>query len=136
MIDGLFFTGSSNVGHLLHEQFGGQPEKILALEMGGNNPLIVQNVADVDGAVHHTIQSAFLSAGQRCTCARRLLVPKGKKGDEFLARLVDVASRIQVGDFDAEPQPFMGSVISAQAAEMLLQAGAICWRKAPVPCLR
>lgn len=124
MIDGLFFTGSSNVGHLLHEQFGGQPEKILALEMGGNNPLIVQNVADVDGAVHHTIQSAFLSAGQRCTCARRLLVPKGKKGDEFLARLVDVASRIQVGDFDAEPQPFMGSVISAQAAEMLLQAQA------------
>jgi succinylglutamic semialdehyde dehydrogenase len=124
MIDGLFFTGSSNVGHLLHEQFGGQPEKILALEMGGNNPLIVQNVADVDGAVHHTIQSAFLSAGQRCTCARRLLVPKGKKGDEFLARLVEVASRIQMGEFDADPQPFMGSVISAQAADMLLQAQA------------
>jgi succinylglutamic semialdehyde dehydrogenase len=86
--------------------------------------LIVQNVADVDGAVHHTIQSAFLSAGQRCTCARRLLVPKGKKGDEFLARLVEVASRIQMGEFDADPQPFMGSVISAQAADMLLQAQA------------
>jgi succinylglutamic semialdehyde dehydrogenase len=81
-------------------------------------------VADVDGAVHHTIQSAFLSAGQRCTCARRLLVPKGKKGDEFLARLVEVASRIQMGEFDADPQPFMGSVISAQAADMLLQAQA------------
>lgn len=119
-IDGLFFTGSSTVGHLLHEQFGGQPEKILALEMGGNNPLIVQDVADIDGAVHHALQSAFLSAGQRCTCARRLLVPKGTKGDRFIDRLTEVAARIQVGEFDAEPQPFMGSVISAEAAEKLL----------------
>ncbi|WP_226595837.1 succinylglutamate-semialdehyde dehydrogenase [Marinobacter nauticus] len=124
LIDGLFFTGSSTVGHLLHEQFGGQPEKILALEMGGNNPLIVQNVSDLDGAVHHALQSAFLSAGQRCTCARRLLVPKGKKGDEFLARLVEVAARITVAEFDADPQPFMGSVISADAADQLLKAQA------------
>ncbi|WP_138438786.1 succinylglutamate-semialdehyde dehydrogenase [Marinobacter alexandrii] len=124
MIDGLFFTGSSTVGHLLHEQFGGQPEKILALEMGGNNPLIVQDVADVDGAVHHALQSAFLSAGQRCTCARRLLVPRGKKGDEFLDRLVELSGRIQVGEFDADPQPFMGSVISAEAADKLLGAQA------------
>ncbi len=129
MVDGLFFTGSSNVGHKLHEQFGGQPEKILALEMGGNNPLIVQNVADVDGAVHHTIQSAFMSAGQRCTCARRLLVPKGKKGDEFLARLVAVASNIQVAEFDADPQPFMGSVISPAAADQLLQVQAAMLEK-------
>ncbi|MGM0766438.1 MAG: succinylglutamate-semialdehyde dehydrogenase [Pseudomonadota bacterium] len=123
-IDGLFFTGSSTVGHLLHEQFGGQPEKILALEMGGNNPLIVQDVADIDGAVHHALQSAFLSAGQRCTCARRLLVPKGTKGDRFIERLTEVAARIRVGEFDAEPQPFMGSVISAEAAETLLAAQA------------
>ena len=122
LIDGLFFTGSSTVGHLLHKQFGGQPEKILALEMGGNNPLIVQDVADVDGAVHHALQSAFLSAGQRCTCARRLLVPKGKKGDAFIDRLVEVSARIKVGEFDADPQPFMGSVISAEAAEKLLAA--------------
>lgn len=124
LIDGLFFTGSSTVGHLLYEQLGGQPEKILALEMGGNNPLIVQDISDVDGAVHHALQSAFLSAGQRCTCARRLLVPKGKKGDEFLERLVQVAARIHVGEFDTKPQPFMGAVISVQAAEKLLAAQA------------
>ena len=41
-LDGLFFTGSSRTGQRLHEQFAGQPEKILALEMGGNNPLIVE----------------------------------------------------------------------------------------------
>ncbi|MDC0662491.1 succinylglutamate-semialdehyde dehydrogenase [Marinobacter sp. SS21] len=121
-IDGLFFTGSSNVGHLLHQQFGGQPEKILALEMGGNNPLIVQDVSDLDGAVHHALQSAFLSAGQRCTCSRRLLVPNGKAGDAFLARLTDVAGRIVPGHFDAEPQPFMGAVVSLAAADKLLEA--------------
>ncbi|MDX1634027.1 MAG: succinylglutamate-semialdehyde dehydrogenase [Marinobacter sp.] len=121
MIDGLFFTGSPTVGHHLHKQFAGQPEKILALEMGGNNPLIVQDVSDLDGAVHHTIQSAFMSAGQRCTCARRLLVPRGKVGDKFLARLVEVAGNIRVGRFDAEPQPFMGSVISVAAADRLLE---------------
>ena len=55
-IDGLFFTGSSDTGTLLHKQFGGRPEIVLALEMGGNNPLVIGLVADVDAAVHHTIQ--------------------------------------------------------------------------------
>ncbi|HXH02559.1 MAG TPA: succinylglutamate-semialdehyde dehydrogenase [Candidatus Competibacteraceae bacterium] len=119
-LDGLFFTGSSATGHALHRQYAGQPHKILALEMGGNNPLIVQDVADLDGAVHHTLQSAFVSAGQRCTCARRLLVPVGQVGDAFLARLVQAAAQLRVGRWDDEPQPFMGAVISLQAAEQML----------------
>ncbi|MDV5860754.1 succinylglutamate-semialdehyde dehydrogenase [Pseudomonas mendocina] len=121
-IDGLFFTGSSRTGNLLHAQFAGRPEKILALEMGGNNPLIVDQVADVDAAVYTIIQSAFISAGQRCTCARRLLVPQGVWGDALLARLVQVAGQLRVGRFDEQPAPFMGSVISLQAAAQLMQA--------------
>lgn len=121
-IDGLFFTGSSRTGNLLHGQFAGRPDKILALEMGGNNPLVVEEVADLDAAVYTIIQSAFISAGQRCTCARRLLVPVGAWGDALLARLVAVASTIKVGAFDEQPAPFMGSVISLQAAEHLLKA--------------
>lgn len=121
-IDGLFFTGSSNTGTLLHRQFGGRPEIVLALEMGGNNPLVVAPVADLDAAVHHTIQSAFLSAGQRCTCARRILVPRDAFGDRFIERLRDVTSRIAVDEYDADPQPFMGAVISARAAAQLVQA--------------
>ncbi|WP_174874482.1 succinylglutamate-semialdehyde dehydrogenase [Vogesella oryzae] len=123
-LDGLFFTGSSATGNLLHKNFAGQPDKILALEMGGNNPLIVGKVADVDAAVHHVIQSAFVSAGQRCTCARRLLVPAGQWGDAFVARLVEVAANLKVGLYNEEPQPFMGSVISTAAAEGLLKAQA------------
>ena len=121
-IDGLFFTGSSRTGNLLHSQFGGQPQKILALEMGGNNPLIVDEVRDVDAAVYTIIQSAFISAGQRCTCARRLLVPAGAWGDALLARLAAVSASIKVGRFDEQPAPFMGSVISLAAAEHLLKA--------------
>ncbi|MNO83670.1 N-succinylglutamate 5-semialdehyde dehydrogenase [compost metagenome] len=90
--------------------------------MGGNNPLIVDQVQDVDAAVYTIIQSAFISAGQRCTCARRLLVPAGAWGDALLARLVAVASTIKVGRFDEQPAPFMGSVISLGAAEHLLKA--------------
>ena len=123
-IDGLFFTGSSDTGTLLHRQFGGRPEIVLALEMGGNNPLVVADVEDIDAAVHHTIQSAYLSAGQRCTCARRLFVPDNAFGERFTARLIDVTSKIQPGAFDADPQPFMGAVISARAAAKLVQAQA------------
>jgi succinylglutamic semialdehyde dehydrogenase len=121
-IDGLFFTGSSRTGNLLHNQFAGRPDKILALEMGGNNPLVVDQVADLDAAVYTIIQSAFISAGQRCTCARRLLVPQGAWGDSLLERLVEVAASIKVGSFDAQPAPFMGSVISLAAAQQLIQA--------------
>ncbi|MDZ5668649.1 succinylglutamate-semialdehyde dehydrogenase, partial [Atlantibacter hermannii] len=121
-IDGLLFTGSAHTGYQLHRQLAGQPEKILALEMGGNNPLIVEDPADIDGAVHLTIQSAFVTAGQRCTCARRLLVKRGAQGDLFLARLIEVAARIRPAQWDAEPQPFIGGLISPQAAERVIAA--------------
>ncbi|MGX9416922.1 succinylglutamate-semialdehyde dehydrogenase [Vibrio sp. WJH972] len=121
-IDGLLFTGSAGTGYQLHRQLAGQPEKILALEMGGNNALIIDSYDNLDDAINITIQSAFISAGQRCTCARRLLVPKGKDGDQFIDRLVEVSRDISVGKWDATPAPFMGAVISNQAADTLLAA--------------
>ncbi|AVY99364.1 succinylglutamate-semialdehyde dehydrogenase [Lelliottia sp. WB101] len=123
-IDGLLFTGSAGTGYQLHRQLAGQPEKILALEMGGNNPLIVEDPDDIDAAVHLAIQSAFVTAGQRCTCARRLLVKRGAQGDAFLARLVEVSARIKPDAWDAEPQPFIGGLISEQAAQNVVNA----WR--------
>jgi len=121
-IDGLFFTGSSTTGKLLHEQFGGQPGKILALEMGGNNPLIVKDVEDVDEAVHEIIQSAFITTGQRCTCARRLFIKNDAKGDAIIAKLIEVTRNLKIGYFDAEEQPFIGSMISEKAALGLVAA--------------
>ncbi|WP_105258140.1 MULTISPECIES: succinylglutamate-semialdehyde dehydrogenase [unclassified Pseudoalteromonas] len=121
-IDGLFFTGSSRTGHILHEQFAGQPGKILALEMGGNNPLIVKDVSDIKAAVHDIIQSAFISSGQRCTCARKLFLPEGELGDAILAQLLTATKNIKVGDYDAAEQPFMGSMISEAAAKGMVAA--------------
>ena len=72
-IDGLLFTGSARTGVALNRQYADTPGKILALEMGGNNPLIVWDAADIPAAATLVIQSAFLSAGQRCTAARRLI---------------------------------------------------------------
>lgn len=123
-VDGILFTGSSHTGVALHKAFGGQPGKMLALEMGGNNPLVVWNVKNIDAAVHHTIMSAFISAGQRCTCARRLIVQDAPETQAFIDRLVAVASKLTVGPSDAEPQPFMGPVVSAAVAARLVQAQA------------
>ena len=124
LLDGVLFTGSSQTGAALHKQFGGQPGKMLALEMGGNNPLVVWNVKDIDAAVHHTVMSAFISAGQRCTCARRLIVQDSAEGAAFVKRLVQVAAALVVGPSNADPQPFMGPVVSAAVAARLVQAQA------------
>ncbi|ENW93416.1 succinylglutamate-semialdehyde dehydrogenase [Acinetobacter sp. NIPH 298] len=121
-IDGLLFTGSANTGYHLHKQMAGTPEKILALEMGGNNALIIDEASDIDAVVNLAIQSAFVSAGQRCTCARRIIVKQGANGDAFIQRFVEVAKNLVVGAWNAEPQPFMGGVISAHAAEQMLAA--------------
>ncbi|WP_448213224.1 succinylglutamate-semialdehyde dehydrogenase [Colwellia sp. MEBiC06753] len=123
-IDGLFFTGSSQTGHLLHEQFGGQPGKILALEMGGNNPLIVNDVSDINAVVHDIIQSAFVTTGQRCTCSRRLFIEAGEQGDAILAKLIAATKAIKIGYYNDEEQPFIGSMISEKAALGLVAAQA------------
>ncbi|MCF6193317.1 MAG: succinylglutamate-semialdehyde dehydrogenase, partial [Kangiellaceae bacterium] len=115
-IDGLFFTGSSNTGHLLHKQFAGQPGKILALEMGGNNPLIVNGISDIDAVVHDILQSAFVTTGQRCTCARRVFIEKNEQGDQIIERLIEVSKNIKIGHFDDEDKPFYGSLVSEKAA--------------------
>ncbi len=117
-IDGLLFTGSATAGAYLHEQFGGQPGKVLALEMGGNNPLVFSDASDLDAAVANTIQSAFVTSGQRCTCARRLIVPLTERGDEFLDLLVETTARLAIGDPTSDV--FMGPVISDAAARRLL----------------
>lgn len=119
-LDGLFFTGSSATGLALHRAFAERPDKILALEMGGNNPLVVHAVRDHAAAALLTVQSAFLSAGQRCTCARRLLVPRGDEGDRFVAELVATVRRIRVGAPADRPEPFCGPVIRPAVAEKLL----------------
>lgn len=121
-LNGLLFTGSSTTGAIIHEQYGAHPGKILALEMGGNNPLIVASPFPQAAAVLMTLQSAFLSAGQRCTCSRRLIVERSEAGDAFIEGLVAAAKGISVGEYDAEPAPFMGRLINADAGKAVVKA--------------
>lgn len=123
-IDGLLFTGSTATGTAIHKQFGGRPEIMLALEMGGNNPLIVHDVADLEAAAHEAILSAFVGSGQRCTCARRLILADWKQSDAFIDVLVKKAAGLRVGAYNDVPAPFMGPVISNHEAEKLLAAQA------------
>lgn len=121
-LNGLLFTGSATTGLALHRQFAGQPGKMLALEMGGDNPLVVWDAADTAAAAQLIVQSAYLSAGQRCTCARRLILPTGSQGDAMLDAVTVLIDRIIVGAPFDEPQPFMGPVIANAAADRLVRA--------------
>lgn len=121
-IDALFFTGSCAAGVSLSQAWAKQPGKVLALEMGGNNPLVVWEAANVDAAAYLTIQSAFITSGQRCSCARRLIIPTGADGQRLIDRLTAMMKGIRVGAFTDRPEPFMGPLISPGAAERLLLA--------------
>jgi len=115
-IDGLLFTGSARAGMSLHRQFADMPHKILALELGGNNPLVVWQAKDIEAAAAIAVQSAYLSAGQRCTAARRLIVEDGKHAD-LIDAVEALIGRIIVDHPFADPQPFMGPVIDNASAD-------------------
>ncbi|MFL6735504.1 MAG: succinylglutamate-semialdehyde dehydrogenase [Sphingomonas sp.] len=115
-IDGLLFTGSARAGSALHKQFADTPHKILALELGGNNPLVVWRTKDVEAAAVIAVQSAYLTAGQRCTAARRLIVEDGEEGP-LIDAITSLADRLIVDQPFADPQPFMGPVIDNAAAD-------------------
>jgi len=117
-IDGLLFTGSARAGRALHRQFADAPHKILALELGGNNPLVVWDAKDLEAAATIVVQSAYLSAGQRCTAARRLIVEDGKV-DPLLKVIERLIDRLIVDEPFATPPPFMGPMIDIAAADHL-----------------
>jgi len=121
-INGLLFTGSSATGKKLHEQFAGKPEVVVALEMGGNNPLLIHEVSNLKAAVHETLLSAYTGTGQRCTCARRLILSDWKQSAEFLELLVKSAQQLKIGAYTDTPEPFMGPLISMREVDRLIAA--------------
>jgi succinylglutamic semialdehyde dehydrogenase len=120
-IDGLLFTGSARTGIALNRQFADTPDKILALEMGGNNPIVVWGAPDVYAAAVLVVQSAFTSAGQRCTAARRLIVEQ-RLAEPLLAEIDRLCERLIIGEPHADPAPFMGPVIDNEAADQLTES--------------
>ncbi len=114
-IDGLLFTGSASTGTFFHKHFGGRPEILLALEMGGNNPLICWQPADAEAAADIAAQGAFITTGQRCSCSRRVIVPEGSWGDEVVDAILARAEGLKIGKWNDEGV-FMGPLVSPDAA--------------------
>lgn len=120
-LNGVLFTGSAHTGALIHRKFAGRPDVLLALELGGNNPLIAWPSVDVGAAANLIVHSAFATSGQRCSCARRLIVPHSQEGSAIVQAVADLAAKIIVGAADAQPEPFMGPLVNAQAADRALK---------------
>ncbi|MEO9469536.1 succinylglutamate-semialdehyde dehydrogenase [Parasphingorhabdus sp.] len=120
-IDGVLFTGSAQTGVALNRQFASRPDKILALEMGGNNPIVVWDTDDIHSAAVLVVQSAFLSAGQRCSAASRLIV-KDELYDRVVKEVKRISDRLIIDEPFSTPAPFMGPVIDNDAADGLTES--------------
>ncbi|MGR4864625.1 succinylglutamate-semialdehyde dehydrogenase [Caulobacter sp. LARHSG274] len=122
-IDGLLFTGSAAAGAFFRRHFADRPDVILALELGGNNPLVVWDAGDAEAVAALVVQSAFITTGQRCSCARRLIVSDDAAGRAVIDAVAALAERLVIGPWNGGEEPFMGPLISDRAAAMAL-AGA------------
>ena len=109
-IDGLLFTGSAAAGQIFRRQFADRPDVILALELGGNNPLVAWD-GDPAAVASLIVHSAFVTSGQRCSCARRLILPEGAWGDAVIEALVDLARRLPIAAWDEPGEAFMGPLV-------------------------
>jgi succinylglutamic semialdehyde dehydrogenase len=115
-IDGLLFTGSAAAGAFFRRHFADKPDVILALELGGNNPLVVWDAGDAEAAAALIVQSAFITTGQRCSCARRLIVSDDAAGRAVIEAVAALSDRLTAGPWNGASEPFMGPLISARAA--------------------
>jgi succinylglutamic semialdehyde dehydrogenase len=120
-VDGVLFTGSSHTGIALNRRLAASPNKVVALEMGGNNPIVAWDTPKIDDAAALIVQSAFSSAGQSCLNARRLIV-RDTMYDELVGAVKRLADRLVVGAPFDEPPPFMGPVIDNAAADGLIDS--------------
>jgi succinylglutamic semialdehyde dehydrogenase len=127
-IAAILFTGSFATGKKIHAALADRPEVLLAMELGGNNPLIVHEAGNVEAVVSLIIESAFATTGQRCTCARRLILTKTATNDAIVDALLATIARLTVGAPDATPEPYMGCMINNVQADLVLQGQALLQR--------
>jgi aldehyde dehydrogenase (NAD+) len=111
------FTGSTETGRVIAEQCA-RENKIVSLEMGGKNAIIVMDDADVDNAVEGSLWGAFGTSGQRCTASSRLVVHK-KVYKQFVTKLVERAKSLRVGN-GLDPKTEVGPVIHEDAMQKIL----------------
>ena len=117
-VNGVFFTGSYDAGEKIRKACGS--EKMCALEMGGNSQLVVWDTSDLDATVLATVQSSFITAGQRCSSARRVIVPNNDFGNQFINKLVEYAKNIIVGKYTDDVEPYYGALRSPEMVDSII----------------
>jgi succinylglutamic semialdehyde dehydrogenase len=118
-VTGVFLTGSYGAGCAIHRQLAGRPGVLLALELGGNNPIVVTGEVPKETVAAMVSFSSFISSGQRCTCARRAIIVDSEATQSQIDALIKVTSQLRVGMPADDPTPHVGPLISAAAAENL-----------------
>jgi len=114
-VDAVLFTGSYRTGRALEQATLDQPNKLLALEMGGRNAILVLADADLDLAVAETAISICATTGQRCSCASRIFVERGLL-EPFAEKLARVLRSVKIGR-PLDEDVFMGPLVSHEAFE-------------------
>ncbi|MCX7791019.1 MAG: aldehyde dehydrogenase family protein, partial [Chloroflexaceae bacterium] len=112
------FTGSTEVGRLVYE-LGARQLKRVSLEMGGKNPLIVMDDADLDLVLQGVIWGAFGTTGQRCTATSRLIVHRDVAAT-LVERIVDRATRLRIGN-GLDPETEMGPLVNEDQLRRVLE---------------
>ncbi|MDE1915211.1 MAG: aldehyde dehydrogenase family protein [Sphingomonadales bacterium] len=120
-IDGLLFAGSSPVGLALARKYAQRPDRMLRLDMGGNNPIVVWDTLLIEQAAMLIVQSAFAGAGQRNTAARRLII-HDTLAEPMLAAVKKLTDRIICGGPFDDPAPYMGPVCDLASADGLTES--------------
>ncbi len=120
-VRGILFTGTSRTGFTLARALADRPDCLLALDMGGNNPIIAWDTPDLESAAALIVQSAFGAGGQHCLAARRLIVREGLR-EPLVAIIRDLSDRLLIDHPHADPQPYMGPVIDMEAADGLTES--------------
>ena len=113
--DAVFFTGSSRIGTLIEKECI-KLRKPCALEMGGNNALIVED--RLPNILNHMTMSAFISSGQRCTCARRILIKKTHAS--LINDWINEIKKLSIESYPSKKDPFMGPVVIPSVKELLI----------------
>jgi succinylglutamic semialdehyde dehydrogenase len=120
-IHGILATTSYEIGAKIQKEVAEEPEKIVALEMGGKNAAIVWEGADPEKVSSDLIQSSFLSTGQRCTALSRIYIHPALL-EPVLSKFHEKAKSLLISHpFEEDPKPFMGPIITAAAKEKYLR---------------
>lgn len=120
LTDAVLFTGSQKVGTHIYKELARTPHKLVALEMGGCNALVVSDLQDIEAAASQIALSAFATSGQRCSCARRVFFIKNKSSQKVFDAFVKIAERLSVGAYFDKQQSFMGPLIRDAGVDEVL----------------